>query len=93
MCLAVPMKILSIRSDGLGVADLDGSQHEVDLSLVDGPRVGDYVIVHAGYAIEKLDQKEADERVSLFEKLAYGGPEKAPVDEAARGSTEGSDRP
>ena len=93
MCLAVPMKIRSIGSDGLGVADLDGSQHEVDLSLVDAPRVGDYVIVHAGYAIEKLDRKEADERVSLFEKLASGGQQEEPADGPARAGTEGSGRP
>lgn len=70
MCLAVPMRISVVRSDATGVVDLDGSQHEVDLSLVELPRVGEYVIVHAGYAIEKLDEQEADERVDLFRQLA-----------------------
>ena len=54
----------------MGIGELDGAEHDVDLSLVPDPRVGEYVIVHAGYAIEKLDQKEADERIALFRELA-----------------------
>ncbi len=70
MCLAVPMKIIEIRDDGMGIGELDGARHEVDLSLVKEPRVGDYVIVHAGYAIERLDEEEAGERLALFAELA-----------------------
>jgi hydrogenase expression/formation protein HypC len=64
------MRIRDIRPDKMGIGDLDGTEHEVDLSLVADPRVGDYVIVHAGYAIEKLDEKEADARAALFRELA-----------------------
>jgi hydrogenase expression/formation protein HypC len=74
MCLAVPMRIREIREDGMGLGDLDGAEHQVDLSLVAAPRAGDYVIVHAGYAIEKLDRKEADERLTLFRELAATWP-------------------
>ena len=70
MCLAVPMQITEIAESGLGVGDLDGSRHVVDLSLLDDPQTGDYVFVHAGYAIEKLDVAEANERLKLFEELA-----------------------
>ncbi len=70
MCLAVPMRIREIRDDGMGMGELDGAEHAVDLSLVADPRAGDFVIVHAGYAIEKLDRKEADERLALFNELA-----------------------
>ena len=70
MCLAVPMKLVDVRDDATGVADLDGVRHAVNLSLVADPRTGDYVIVHAGFAIEKLDQAEADSRLTLFEELA-----------------------
>lgn len=69
MCLAVPMKITEITG-GLGMAELDGTRHEVDIRLVPGLKVGDFVIVHAGFAIEKLDEAEANERISLFEELA-----------------------
>ena len=70
MCLAVPMQITAIEPDGSGVAELEGSRYAVDLSLIDNPRPGDYVIVHAGFAIEKLDEQEAAERIGLFEELA-----------------------
>jgi hydrogenase expression/formation protein HypC len=70
MCLAVPMRIQEIRDDGMGIGDLDGSKHEIDLSLVESPRVGEYVIIHAGYAIGKVDEAEAAERLSLFKELA-----------------------
>ncbi len=77
MCLAVPMKLTEISPAGVGMGDLDGSRHTVDLSLVADPRPGDYVIVHAGYAIEKLDEAEAEARLQLFAELAAtqaGGP-------------------
>jgi hydrogenase expression/formation protein HypC len=70
MCLAIPMKIAQISADGLGVADLGGVRHEVDLSLVGPVQVGDYVIIHAGYAIGKLDEGEAVARIALFRELA-----------------------
>ena len=69
MCLAVPMKIIEAGADQTGVAELDGSRHEVNLSFVDA-KVGDYVIIHAGFAIEKLDEAEANERIKLFDELA-----------------------
>ena len=70
MCLAIPMRIREIRADGMAIGELNGAQHEIDLSLIANPLVGDYVIVHTGYAIEKLDEKEADERLALFKELA-----------------------
>jgi len=71
MCLAVPMKIVELRADGKGVAELGGSRHVVDLSLVDDVRLGVYVIVHAGFAIETLDQEEADATLALFDEIAH----------------------
>lgn len=70
MCLAVPMKIVELRDDGTGVAELDGSRHDVDLSLVPGTVLGTYVIVHAGYAIERMNQTEADAILQLFDELS-----------------------
>ena len=70
MCLAVPMRIVEIHENGTGVAELDGSRHEVDLSLVPGTKLGTYVIVHAGYAIEKMNQTEADAILQLFDELS-----------------------
>jgi len=70
MCLAVPMKIISIDEQGKGTVDLDGARYEVSLTLIEEPRLGDYVIVHAGFAIEKLETADADERLELFEDMA-----------------------
>jgi hydrogenase expression/formation protein HypC len=64
------MKIVEARNDGTGVVELDGSRREANLSLLADPKIGDYVIVHAGFAIEKLDEQDANERIALFDELA-----------------------
>ncbi|MDD4871314.1 MAG: HypC/HybG/HupF family hydrogenase formation chaperone [Kiritimatiellae bacterium] len=69
MCLAIPMKLTEVRDDGTGIADIDGAKSEVNLTLLDKPEKGNYVIIHAGFAIEILDEKEANERIKLFEEL------------------------
>lgn len=70
MCLAVPMKIVEVRDDKTGVAELDGSCHEVNLSLVPDAGVGAYVIVHAGYAIERMNEAEANAILAVFDEIA-----------------------
>ena len=69
MCLAIPMQVKAIRPDGSGDVELDGVTRNVQLRLVRNVDAGDFVIVHAGYAIEKLDPAEADARLRLFEEL------------------------
>jgi len=66
MCLAVPMKIIKINGV-TGIAELGNLQREIGLLLVENTNVGDYVIVHAGYAIQKLDEKEAAKTIALLE--------------------------
>jgi len=73
MCLAVPMKIMKILDDGRAVVAQDELETEVDLTLIDNPRVGDYVIIHAGYAIDLLDMAEAEERLQIFRSLEESG--------------------
>lgn len=68
MCLAVPMRIAEINGN-TGVVETAGVKKSVFLSLVDA-KVGDYVLVHAGIAIGKVDEKEADETMSLLNELA-----------------------
>ena len=70
MCLAVPLKLVEVNADGSGIGDFDGTRYRVDLALLDSPAVGDYVIVHAGFAIEKLDEGEANSLLDLFAQLA-----------------------
>jgi hydrogenase expression/formation protein HypC len=66
------MKIAQIGVDGMAVAGLEGAQQDVDLSLIGPVKPGDYVIVHAGYAIERLDEAEAMIRIDLFKELVAG---------------------
>ncbi|MFA6568877.1 MAG: HypC/HybG/HupF family hydrogenase formation chaperone [Victivallales bacterium] len=71
MCLAIPMKIVSVKPDRCtGCAEYDGIERDVNLSLVDKPQIGDYVIIHAGFAIEKFNTEEAEKQLELFRELA-----------------------
>ncbi len=68
MCLAVPMKV--IQKKGLtATVELDGVRRKIRLDLVEKVQLGDYVIVHAGFAIEKLDRKEAKKTLNLVQQL------------------------
>jgi hydrogenase expression/formation protein HypC len=66
MCLAVPMKVLSIENE-TAIAEVDGVKREASLMMLsDEVKVGDYVLIHAGFAISKLDEEEAKETISLM---------------------------
>jgi hydrogenase expression/formation protein HypC len=65
MCLAIPSKIVEIK-DGLGIIDVDGVIRKVSLLLLEDPKVGEYVIVHAGFAIHKIDESAAMESLKLL---------------------------
>ena len=70
MCLAIPMQIKSIEADGSALVSRDDLEARVDISLIETPKIGDYVIVHAGYAIEVLDLEEAEIRLEMFRAMA-----------------------
>ena len=67
MCLAIPAQILTIDQDAdMAVASVDNVQVEISLALVEGVSVGDYVLVHVGYALNKIDEDEAIKTLALF---------------------------
>ena len=69
MCLGVPMKIVAIDGDA-ALAEIDGVQREASLMMLDEPAVvGDYIIVHAGFAISKLDPVEAEETLRMMREV------------------------
>jgi len=70
MCLAVPAKITRIDESGQGTASYMGSAVQVNLTLVPQARRGDWVIIHAGFAISVMNAKEARETLRLFKELA-----------------------
>jgi hydrogenase expression/formation protein HypC len=75
MCLAIPALIKSIE-DKEAEAEIGGISRKISLWLTPEARVGDYVLVHTGYAINVLDQKEAEETLSLLEQIARLAEEK-----------------
>ena len=70
MCLATPMRIERILNSRRAVVSQGTVMVEVDTSLLPDPRVGEHVIVHAGFAIERLSLSEAQERLDLFRRMA-----------------------
>ena len=67
MCLAVPAKVLKINGD-LAKVDFGGIVREVNIMLVNA-KVGDYVLVHAGYAIQVLDERKAEETLAIWREI------------------------
>lgn len=76
MCLAIPARLFRVEGDR-GRVELAGVEREVSLMLLPDAQVGDYLIVHAGYAIQKLDEQEAQETIKLLHEIARAGEEEA----------------
>jgi hydrogenase expression/formation protein HypC len=74
MCLAIPARIVELLPGDACRVDLGGVRKEISLALVDGAEVGDYVIVHVGYALSKLDADEAEKTLALFAEAGLAGP-------------------
>jgi hydrogenase expression/formation protein HypC len=70
MCLAVPARVIERRAGDLAIIDLGGVRKEISLALVEDVAVGDYVIVHVGFALQKLELEEAERTLQLFAALA-----------------------
>lgn len=66
MCLAIPAKVVEIKAGDQATIDLAGVRKEISLALVEDVAPGDYVIVHVGYALQKLDPEEAERTLALF---------------------------
>lgn len=74
MCLAIPAKVLSV--DGPGAKVLIGdTEYNASLLLIDDVKAGDYIMLHAGFAIQKVDEEEAIETMRLLNEVAGYGPE------------------
>ena len=69
MCLGVPAKILE-TGDGSAVVEVGGVRREISVMLIDDVSVGEWVIVHAGFAIEKLSEEAAEQTLALFREIA-----------------------
>jgi hydrogenase expression/formation protein HypC len=69
MCLALPARIVELTSCDQAIVDLGGVRKEVSLALVEQVQVGDYVIIHVGYALTRLDPEEAEKTLALMSEM------------------------
>ena len=88
MCLAIPMRVIEIKGNSddllnpqIATVETDGIRREIRLDLVDRiPEIGDYLIIHAGFAVNCLDAKDAETNLQLLRELAEGMEESAEGD-------------
>lgn len=73
MCLAIPGLVTELLENDMAQVNVGGAKHVVSLSLVDGVKLGDYVIVHVGYALSKIDPEEAKKTLALFAEYHAAG--------------------
>jgi hydrogenase expression/formation protein HypC len=66
MCLAIPARVVDLPDPDTATVDVGGVQKRISLALVDGVARGDYVIVHVGYALTRLDPEEAERTLATF---------------------------
>lgn len=79
MCLAIPAKVAALEEGNLATVDILGVTREISIDLTPQAQVGDYVLVHAGFAIEVVDEQFAQETIDLIKQF----PELADIDTAA----------
>lgn len=70
MCLALPARVVELLPNLRAIVDLGGVRKEVSIDLVDDAQVDDYVIIHVGYALGKIDPEEAQRTLDLFAELS-----------------------
>jgi len=75
MCLAVPTRLVAIDGE-MAIGEVSGVEREVSIMMTPGVKVGEYVIVHAGFAIQKLDRQEAEENLKILGAMARAVEEK-----------------
>ena len=73
MCLAIPARVVDLPEAGTALVDVGGVQKRISLALVDDVERGDYVIVHVGYALAKLDPAEAQRTLQIFAEAGLAG--------------------
>jgi hydrogenase expression/formation protein HypC len=77
MCLAIPVRVVEIPEPDLALIDLGGVRKTISLALVDGVAPGDYVIVHVGYALTRLDPDQAARTLATFAEAGLLAPDHA----------------
>lgn len=79
MCLAIPAKVIEIKDDHLATVDILGVTRDIALDLTPAAKLGDYVLVHAGFAIEIVDEAYAQETIDLIKQFPELAGDDVPV--------------
>lgn len=66
MCLAIPVRIIETLPDEMAKVSLDGVVKTVSTALIEDPQIGDYVVLHVGYALTKIDPEEAERTLAML---------------------------
>jgi hydrogenase expression/formation protein HypC len=74
MCLAVPVRVSELLPEQMAKVSLDGVSKTISIALVDDVSVGDYVILHVGFALSKIDAEEAERTLAMIRDFAEGSP-------------------
>lgn len=70
MCLAIPSKVVALKEDNIAIVDTMGVQREASLDLLDEPvEIGEYVLLHIGYVMSKIDEASAMESLQLYDEI------------------------
>lgn len=78
MCLAIPVKIVELLEEGMARVTMEGVSKVVSVALVEDLEVGDYVILHVGYALSRISSEEAERTLALLREAGAVGAEAAP---------------
>ncbi|MDI6839829.1 MAG: HypC/HybG/HupF family hydrogenase formation chaperone [bacterium] len=70
MCLGIPVQVIEIKENSMAIAEIGGVRREICIALVPGVKIGDWVILHAGFAIQILDEKEAKDTLKLLKEIS-----------------------
>ncbi|MEO0107613.1 MAG: HypC/HybG/HupF family hydrogenase formation chaperone [candidate division WOR-3 bacterium] len=92
MCLAVPARVISIQGE-MAKVEIAGVHHEASIMLTPQVRVGDYIVMHAGFAIQVVDAKEAEETLRLIEEIVESEPGTVVIGPGSTLDTGGESRP
>ena len=69
MCLAVPTRVLEKNENNMALVEVEGVKVEVSANLISDLNIGDYVLVHAGFIIEKISEEEAEDKLNTFDEV------------------------
>ncbi|MFN3420281.1 MAG: HypC/HybG/HupF family hydrogenase formation chaperone [Armatimonadota bacterium] len=90
MCLAVPARVVEIvdETNQIAKVDIGGVRRNISVALLEDVNIGDWVLVHVGFAIQKVDEEEAKQTLEILSQLGEAGRDEFPISEESDGERE-----